>query len=263
MSLGKGAIYSTSTRQKLVTKSSTEGELVGVADVMPQILWTRYFLAAQGYKVTESIVYQDNQSAMLLEKNGCGSSSKRTCHINIGYFFVQNCVANNEVKIEYCPTGNMLANYFTKPLQGTLVKKFCDLIMNCDDDPCLPNGHQDHRSVLRNDKSTPVVQDGHDVGGNPKPSEGSDDPGTWMPVTHKKRHRKIEDATKVEDRRSGGSNKVVRTRNAHFKSLSGLLYSRHPSIRIVQGCRLVDAEARLENSWFQQACLAFQSDTVA
>jgi ribosomal protein S24E len=69
MSLGKGSVYSTSVRQKLNTKSSTEAELVGVDDVMPQIIWTRYFLEAQGYGVRESKIYQDNQSAMLVEKN--------------------------------------------------------------------------------------------------------------------------------------------------------------------------------------------------
>jgi hypothetical protein len=88
MSLGKGAAYGTSTREKLNTKSSTEAELVGVNDVMPQILWTRYFLEAQGYGVEDSLVYQDNQSAILLEKNGRASSGKRTRHINIRYFFV-------------------------------------------------------------------------------------------------------------------------------------------------------------------------------
>jgi hypothetical protein len=44
-SLGKGTVHETSTRQKpntkLNTKSSTEAELVGVNDVMPQVLWTR------------------------------------------------------------------------------------------------------------------------------------------------------------------------------------------------------------------------------
>jgi Reverse transcriptase (RNA-dependent DNA polymerase) len=70
MSLGRGAMYSTSMRQKLNGRSSTEGELIGVSDVLPQILWTRYFLEAQGYTIKESIVYQDNQSAILLEKNG-------------------------------------------------------------------------------------------------------------------------------------------------------------------------------------------------
>ena len=44
MSLGRGAIYSASTRQKLNTKSSTEAELVGVDDMMPMVLWTRQFM---------------------------------------------------------------------------------------------------------------------------------------------------------------------------------------------------------------------------
>ena len=87
MSLGKGTTYSTSIKQCLVTKSSTKAELVSINDVMPQVLWTHYFLEAQGFKVTDSTIYQDNQSAILLEKNGRGSSSKHTRHINICYFF--------------------------------------------------------------------------------------------------------------------------------------------------------------------------------
>lgn len=38
VSHGKGAVYNTSTQQKLNTKSSTESELVGVNNVMPQVL---------------------------------------------------------------------------------------------------------------------------------------------------------------------------------------------------------------------------------
>ena len=86
MTMGKGSVYSTSIRQKINTKSSTEAEVVGVDDVMHMIIWTRYFLEAQGHAVWYSKVYQDNLSAMLLEKNGKGSSSKRTRHINIRYF---------------------------------------------------------------------------------------------------------------------------------------------------------------------------------
>ena len=35
-------------------------------------------MAWQGYKITSNILYQDNQSAILLETNGEKSSSKRT-----------------------------------------------------------------------------------------------------------------------------------------------------------------------------------------
>jgi hypothetical protein len=148
MTLGRGAPYSTCVKQKLNTRSSTEAELVGVSDVMPQVLWTRYFMQAQGYTVSDSLLYQDNQSAMLLEKNGRGSSSKRTRHINIRYFFVADRIANGEVKIEYCPTGDMLADYFTKPLQGSSFQKFRNQIMNLKDSDPVSKVAQDHRSVL-------------------------------------------------------------------------------------------------------------------
>jgi hypothetical protein len=47
MMLGKGITYGISTtKQMLNTKSSTEAELAGVNDIMPQVLWTWYFLEA-------------------------------------------------------------------------------------------------------------------------------------------------------------------------------------------------------------------------
>jgi hypothetical protein len=97
LSLGKGVIYGTSRRQKLNTKSSTEAELVGADDMMPQMLWTLYFLEAQGYNIDDNILYQDNKSSILLETNGQGSSGKRTQHINVRYFFIADRVKSKEI----------------------------------------------------------------------------------------------------------------------------------------------------------------------
>ena len=116
MSMGRGSVVSASTKQKLNTKSSTEAELVSADDAMPYVLWTSYFLKEQGYGVTCPIMYQDNKSAILLENNGTKSSSRRTRHINIRYFFIYDRVKNNEVSVEYCPTDEMLVDFFTKPL---------------------------------------------------------------------------------------------------------------------------------------------------
>jgi hypothetical protein len=78
-------------------------------------------------------VYQDNQSAILLEKNGCASSGKRTCHhINIRYFFVAYRAASYEVSAQYCPTEDMVADFFMKPLQGSTFRKIRNLIMKTD-----------------------------------------------------------------------------------------------------------------------------------
>ena len=66
ISMGIGSLYYTS--QKLNTKSSTEADLVGVNDLMTQILWVQYFLEAQVIKVSENVVYRDDQSTMKLHR---------------------------------------------------------------------------------------------------------------------------------------------------------------------------------------------------
>jgi hypothetical protein len=118
MSYGTGVPISISRKQKLTTKSSTEAELVGVDDVTTLILWTKLFLQAQGYNISRNVVHQDNKSAILLERNGKRSSSKRTRAINIRYFFITDQIEKDNIEIQYLPTKLMIGDYFTKPLQG-------------------------------------------------------------------------------------------------------------------------------------------------
>ena len=76
----------------------------------------------------DTILYQDNQSAILLEKNGCKPSSKRAKHLNCCFYFI-----TDELSVEYCPTEEMVGDFYTKPLQGKLFYKFRKLIMNLQD----------------------------------------------------------------------------------------------------------------------------------
>ena len=76
MSLGEGTFYDSSTRQKLNAGGSTEAKLVVVSDVMPIIMWCRHFMKYQGNLVEDVYVYQDNESAILLENNGINSMGK-------------------------------------------------------------------------------------------------------------------------------------------------------------------------------------------
>jgi hypothetical protein len=101
----------------------TEAELVGVDDVMPQVLATLYLLEAQGYNIDDNVLYQDNKSYILLETNIQGSSGKQTRHIAVRYFFIADRVKLKEIRIEYCPTGIMISYYFTKPLQGSIFRQ--------------------------------------------------------------------------------------------------------------------------------------------
>ena len=65
--LGKGAIYSRSSKQKLVTKSSTEAELVGISDDLPQIIRFKHF-EAKSHPAMPARICEDNQSTICLAK---------------------------------------------------------------------------------------------------------------------------------------------------------------------------------------------------
>ena len=129
MSFGIGTIHTKSSKQKLNTKSSTEAELVGVSEYLPHNIWLMNFLEKQGYKPENNVLFQDNQSAMRMEINGRNSCTGNSRHIDIRYFFVKDRVDTGEIKIEYCPTEHMVADFFTKPVQGTLFKSFRNQVM--------------------------------------------------------------------------------------------------------------------------------------
>ena len=132
ITLGRGPVFTASWKQVLVTKHSTEAELVGFSDSMGQIIWTREFLIEQGYKIGPAIVYQDNKSTMALIAKG-EASSKGTRHINIRYFFIKDRVKSNEIIIEHMPTEEMISDYLTKSLQGTAFRNKRNLLHNTKD----------------------------------------------------------------------------------------------------------------------------------
>jgi len=157
------------SKQNLNTKSLTEAELVGVDNVVSEIIWTQYFLQAQGYGVNDNIIYQDNLSAMKFGMNRRKSSSKRTRDINIRYYFVTDRISTDEISIEHCPTLEMIGYYFTKPLQGKQFKDFRNIILGIEEDNVAgyntaarayiqtlidqADSSTDHRSVLESNES--------------------------------------------------------------------------------------------------------------
>ena len=79
-----------------------------------------YFLKAQGY------LHQNNRSSaiLLLKKNGCKSSSKRTKHIHLRFYFITNCINMKDPLVKYCPTEEMVGDLVTKAPKGKLFYKF-------------------------------------------------------------------------------------------------------------------------------------------
>ena len=61
---------------------------------------------------------------MLLDQNEMESISKRTKHIRVRYYFIKYHIAVGDIVVKHCPTGEMKADNFTKPLQGALLQKY-------------------------------------------------------------------------------------------------------------------------------------------
>jgi hypothetical protein len=124
MSFGIGAFLCKSTKHKLNTKSSTEAETVGASNYLPHTIWAKNFLEGQGNTLVENILEKDNESAIKLETNGRQSAGPKSRHIDIRYFWMKDRVKSEGITIRHCPTLQMVADFFTKPLQGTLFRKF-------------------------------------------------------------------------------------------------------------------------------------------
>ena len=100
LTMEKGAIQNNSIKNNINTKSSTEAELVAARDVLSYFYGLiNVFLKQQGY-YCDSTFNQDNTSAILLEINGMGISSKRIRHINIRFYFIKDHIIRKELNIK-------------------------------------------------------------------------------------------------------------------------------------------------------------------
>ena len=140
LTMGIGSIISLSLKQKLNTKSSTEAELVGIHDAMNFVVWTKIFINWQTSNYLEdsptkflghkNVILQDNTRAIQLEQYRKRSNTKQTRHINIIYFNKISKVYDQMVTaITYCPTKEIMTNYLSKPLQGSLFRIHQNSIM--------------------------------------------------------------------------------------------------------------------------------------
>ena len=94
-----------------------------------------------------NVIYQDNQSAIRLDKNSKQSRSKRTRHINIRYYFITDRIMKQEAFVKICPTFDMIGDYFTKLLQGSKFLLFRNIILGIHEDD-IPDYNASGRALL-------------------------------------------------------------------------------------------------------------------
>lgn len=126
--IGDSSIVCKSSKQRLVTKSSTKAELVGAVDSVQQLFPIRGLLTDLGVKCNKCLLMQDNLSTISLIKS-TNARSLRSRHINVRYHYLQERISLGEFDVAYVPTSEMLADIFTKPLQGNLFRTLRDRLI--------------------------------------------------------------------------------------------------------------------------------------
>jgi len=126
--MGMGVLHGRSSKQGLNSKSSTETELIGVSDYMPYPIWLVNFYREQGYEIGKVVLQQDNESTIKMLTNGRKSCGPKSRHIGIRYFWCTDRLRTMKAEIVHCPTAHMLADFFTKPLQGKLFRLMRDVV---------------------------------------------------------------------------------------------------------------------------------------
>jgi len=111
------AVSWASKKQASVALSSTEAEYMSLTQGVKEALWLAELLADLGALRHKSEIRQvqcDNQGVIALTKNP--QYHARTKHIDMQYHFLQQHIESGSIQLTYCPTHEIVADSFTKPL---------------------------------------------------------------------------------------------------------------------------------------------------
>jgi hypothetical protein len=123
-----GAVICKSIKQKVVSKSSAEAELIALSDGAAMCSWVLQFLEGQGYQSPTSIIFEDNKAAITLAENG-GPTSERTRHIRIRHFFITQFLESKEMFLRHRATATMVADILTKYVGNPNFSNLADMIL--------------------------------------------------------------------------------------------------------------------------------------
>jgi hypothetical protein len=129
-SIGGSTIFARSIKQKIVTKSSTEAELIALNLATDEVLYLRNLLDELGLLQDHSstVIYQDNKSAIMMAQKG-ELGTKRTKHFTVKHYFVADYIKSGAVRLVHQPGTIIAADGLTKPLTGVLARQWATLLL--------------------------------------------------------------------------------------------------------------------------------------
>ena len=125
-------LYYASKVQSLVSRSSTEAELIAVYQSIPHALWAMEALTDWGYTQTQIVLYQDNISAIVASHDGNKPFSKLS-HVNRRFFNAREYIHNGTIIMPHCDTRSMIADPLTKPMIPGLTAPHMRKMIGLDD----------------------------------------------------------------------------------------------------------------------------------
>jgi hypothetical protein len=130
LKLHGNTIFYRTTKQKIVTKSSTESEIVAVDEFLPNALWLLSLCEELEMDIPRPIIiHQDNQSGVRIMEKGHGNF-KRTKHFINKYYWIKQYVDDGTVVFHYLCTNKMIADIFTKQIVGHMFYLLLYFIIN-------------------------------------------------------------------------------------------------------------------------------------
>ena len=120
-----------SKKQEVVATSSCEAELLALATITKEIIWTRNFideLTLNKNLQIQSQIWCDNQSTIQIAAND--NTSGRTKHISIRYHFIKDYINDKSIQINWIGTNEQQADILTKPLAKVSFNNLKMLLMN-------------------------------------------------------------------------------------------------------------------------------------
>jgi hypothetical protein len=115
-SIGSGSLYVASTKQKCMSKSSTEAELIAVTDYIGEALQLKGILEDITGRKINLVIHQDNQATMQIIKNG--HTSGKSKHVKVRIEWIKERVDLGDFSFKYCSTKVMPPDGHTKPKQS-------------------------------------------------------------------------------------------------------------------------------------------------
>jgi len=132
-----------SSKQTIVTTSTTEAELLAVAQGARKGYFILRLLKELGVQLDEQIVHleYDNKQTIRLITQELVTLNTRLRHVDIHNHWLRQEHLNNNLRIDYVPTNEQLVDRLTKALQNTAFQAFVDQIRLCDVEEQL-KGHE-------------------------------------------------------------------------------------------------------------------------